>query len=213
MVSTSRTEVVHLSAAIVVLGLVFAIAMTKGQGIGSVVPSGWILFVSMAAVVTGFLPHELAHKLVAQRYGLAAEFRGSWPALALSLFIVLATSLTAPDGRGIVLAAPGAVMLSGAISYRTHGIVSVVGPGVNILVAALAWPFAVTVNPETDRVAQLFHTIALVNAVLAVFNLVPFGPLDGRKVWWWHRGVYVLAMGTAVVFLVALLVVLGTPAT
>ena len=36
----------------------------------------------------------------------------------------------------------------------------------------------------------LFYLGARINTWLAVFNLIPFGPLDGAKIFSWHKGAW-----------------------
>jgi len=51
----------------------------------------------------------------------------------------------------------------------------------------------------------LLHTLtgtALAAGGAAAFNLIPFGPLDGAKVFRWNAGIYVLVMGAAIASLV-----------
>jgi len=36
-----------------------------------------------------------------------------------------------------------------------------------------------------------------VNGMLASFNMLPVGPLDGRKVFAWNRGFFLLLIGVA----------------
>jgi len=41
-----------------------------------------------------------------------------------------------------------------------------------------------------------------VNLILAAFNLIPWGPLDGRKIWDWNHQYYLMAAaGVIVMFL------------
>ena len=42
------------------------------------------------------------------------------------------------------------------------------------------------------------YIVSFINSFLAFFNLLPFGMMDGLKVWNWHKGVYALAMGLAI---------------
>ncbi|HEV2166315.1 MAG TPA: hypothetical protein VGS23_04995, partial [Thermoplasmata archaeon] len=78
--STSRTELFHLVLASTVLSLDFALIRTSflGRGVFGVPdPSSiltWLPF-GVAAALTGFVVHEIAHKVSAQRHGFWAEFR------------------------------------------------------------------------------------------------------------------------------------------
>jgi Zn-dependent protease len=45
-----------------------------------------------------------------------------------------------------------------------------------------------------------------INLWIALFNLIPFGPFDGRKVLAWSKGVYLIALTiAAVAFLFSML--------
>lgn len=65
--------------------------------------------------------------------------------------------------------------------------VGLAGVGANLLIATIfglmiryADPLGITVGPF----AQMLATIVYLNIVLAVFNMIPFPPLDGAKVLW-----------------------------
>jgi Zn-dependent protease len=46
--------------------------------------------------------------------------------------------------------------------------------------------------------------MAVINGWLAIFNLIPFGPLDGMKVMQWNRKVWLAALALAIAgFIVA----------
>jgi Zn-dependent protease len=47
------------------------------------------------------------------------------------------------------------------------------------------------------RSTQLLAMGARVNIWLAVFNLIPFGPLDGAKILRWNKGIWLLAIAGA----------------
>jgi Zn-dependent protease len=155
------------------------------------------LLASFLAVGSGFVLHELAHKVVAQRYGHWAEFRAQFTNLVLSLLLAA--------GTGFLFAAPGAVIIQGSVTRRENGLISLVGPGMNFLIAAATFPFTQVVDPSRP----LPHTMAIVaiaNAFLCLFNLLPFGPLDGRKVLRWNAFAYTAALLLAIGFIVLLYV-------
>ena len=131
-------EVRQIVIAAAVLSVAFALAYSNGIFGIKLAAFPYLVLFSFIAVGIGFLCHELiGHKLIAQRNGLHAEFR-MWPVgLALALLSSLA---------GFVFAAPGAVYVSpridmwgqpAAVNKRRMGIVSIAGPLVNIVLAAV----------------------------------------------------------------------------
>lgn len=205
-VSTSRTEVLHLLIAAGVLTV--DIALVRSEINVSSVPGGLSLAsflsslgVAAVAALTGFVAHEMAHKVVAQRHGFWAEFRMS----PTGLFFSIATALF-----GFLLALPGATMIGGMGDLREWGRTSVAGPAVNLLEGAVFLAAAFVSVPVWDN-ALLWVTLmflALVNGIFAAFNLLPVGPLDGRKVLRWNRAIWIGTFGLALVFVVGVLSVL-----
>lgn len=99
---------------------------------------------------------------------------------------------------GFVIIAPGAVFILGRVTTRQNGIISVVGPIVN-LVLALAFLPLLLLFPQ-----GLLHDVGLfgfvINSWLALFNMIPVSVLDGRKVWLWNKAVFFVVIGLSVVF-------------
>jgi len=104
---------------------------------------------------------------------------------------------------GVLFAAPGAVMIAGNITREQNGKISIVGPMSNLAVAALMLPlavFSIQGVPEIVNIAA--YGLCLFSVVLAGFNLLPFMPFDGAKVWAWNKPVYVAALlATGALFL------------
>lgn len=188
-ISFSGTEVFHLVISVLVLSLAFTFAL-GGMALlgGEPVDVDEILEIlpfAAAIVVSSFVLHELAHKVVAQRRALWAEYRSSYVGLAVGL------ALSALSG--IVLAAPGAVHIYGRATDRDSGVISLVGPLVNLALGFLAYPFAFSSTGEAIKVGaagNLLELVVFINAALALFNMIPVRPLDGSKIWTWSKTAY-----------------------
>ncbi|MEM4662705.1 MAG: site-2 protease family protein [Candidatus Diapherotrites archaeon] len=142
--------------------------------------------ISLIAVGTGFVAHELAHRTVARRYGCYAEFR-MWP---FGLVLALLFSLL----FGVVFAAPGAVYVYGPhISRRQNAKISLAGPLTNALIGILFLIiFVVLVQEYNTYVGMLIYRVSTLNLWFAVFNLIPFPPLDGNEVAKYFPGIWAL---------------------
>jgi Zn-dependent protease/CBS domain-containing protein len=147
----------------------------------SVNPHQGALTYAVAAILTAvvffasLLAHELAHSLVALRYGLRVE--------KITLWIFGGVSQLSGD-----VPSPGAeVWIAG------------VGPLTSLVLGAIflgaAGLFAGT-HPASASVAGVFETalayLGVTNVALAVFNVIPAAPLDGgrllRAIVWWRTG-------------------------
>jgi len=133
----------------------------------------------MLTVGLGFLLHELAHKFMAQRYGFWAEFRMSPWGLALALIFAFIS------GGSFIFAAPGATLISGYSTKRENGIIALVGPLTNLLLAFIFY----SISPLVYQIGLMGFRI---NLWLAAFNLIPFGGLDGQKVLSWSIFIWAL---------------------
>ena len=129
---------------------------------------------SLVTVGVAFLLHELAHKVVAVRFGQHAEFRADFGMLALAVAGGLA---------GFLFAAPGAVHHRGRITPREHGLIAVAGPLTNVALAVVSLGLF-GVAPD------LAWRGLYINVLLAGFNMIPFGPLDGATVLDWSKAAY-----------------------
>lgn len=191
-------EVRDLLAAWFALGVAFALFFGGGSGVLER-PAVFVelLLVSIVTAGIGFLLHELAHKVVAIRFGQVAAFRANYPMLLFAILAGLA---------GFIFAAPGAVYHRGRITARENGLVSVAGPWTNIILGFL---FAPLVLVDVAIVARIGIYGVLINLFLAAFNMLPFGPLDGRKVLAWSKAVFAVTfVGSVGLLAVAVLALL-----
>lgn len=154
----------------------------------------FILPIVMIGVGLGFILHELAHKFAALHYGYWAEFQIWIP----GLFISLISSFF-----GFIFAAPGAVVIYGnSMSKKVNGIISIVGPITNILIAVifllalLNFGIFASLNQITlVYLSNIFYLGFSVNAFLALFNLLPIAVFDGKKVFDWNPIIWVVMIG------------------
>jgi Zn-dependent protease len=193
-VSVSRRELRDLVAAWLLLGLAFALfrVPVSPTTMTDVLFSqffAWEFLLSLATVGVAFLLHELAHKVVAVRFGQDAEFRADYGMLGLAVASGLA---------GFLFAAPGAVHHRGYITPRENGLIALAGPLTNVALAGVSFAL-LPVAPDIGS-RGLF-----INVLLAGFNMIPFGPLDGATVLEWSPVAYALSavvtIGPALVWL------------
>lgn len=154
--------------------------------------------IAFVAVLIGFLFHELAHRYVARKFHAIAYFK-MWPqGLLFGLFLLI---------FGVKAAAPGAVVVNpfrySRWKYRsTHltvnewGWIAAAGPLSNVFFAII---FALIGAYTTSIIALGANFIFGVNAILAAFNLIPFGPLDGAKVLRWKQWVWAFLFVVSIV--------------
>lgn len=181
-ITFSWREALDLTLSVIVLSIAFSLVIIQVNfgnimdlDVGTLLST---LPIAALIVVPAFILHELAHKIVAQRRDMWAEFRANPVGLVAGLVI--------PALTGILFAAPGAVEIVGHADKRDAGIISIVGPLVNIALAAGALVFDPFIRElPIGSFGDLVEIVVLLNIVLAGFNMIPLGPLDGRKVWKW----------------------------
>jgi Zn-dependent protease len=198
--SFSRIEVGHLFIAIGVLTVAFSFTFSKNSLLFFLLGSPvnvWNYFYYMQfaflGIVTAFFIHELSHKFVAQKYGLWSEFRMYPRGLLFSVIIAFFT--------GLVFATPGAVMFQGGARSFETGRIAAAGPISNIIIAVVTYVLYHFIFFDMGFWGTLIGFICLVNLLLATFNLLPFGPLDGKKVLLWSETVWFMLFSVSVLLL------------
>ncbi len=184
--TSSNVELRDLLKAWVAVSVAFALVL---GGFSLAFFSSFVI--SLVVVGTGFLLHELAHKIVAQRYGYFAEFRS----FDNMLFLAVIMSFF-----GFVFAAPGAVMIGGRTIRNDHnGKISLAGPAVNLVLAVLFLGVFYSTVGFINTIASYGMKI---NSWLCLFNLIPVWEFDGAKVFRWKKSLWVLMvlLGLALLF-------------
>jgi len=165
------------------LSAAFTLAMIWGQRLNPVIMTQFFV-ISLVTAGIAFIIHEMAHKFTAMKYGYWAEFQMN------SMMLVVAVAMAAI--AGIVFAAPGATMIYGtSISREENGKISLAGPVSNLI---LIIPFAALVFFSQAAGLGILAVIGIVgikvNAMIAAFNLLPIGPLDGAKILSWNPAIF-----------------------
>jgi Zn-dependent protease len=187
-ISTSDIELRDLAKAWIAISIMFASVVGGSLFSGNFYSS---FIVASLTVGTGFLLHELGHKLVAQRYGCFAEFRSFDQMLILGIIMALVSPF--------LFAAPGAVMIHGKVSKSRNGKISAAGPMVNLVLSVL---FLLLVFSGIGGIVRMIAAYGfMINTWLALFNMIPLWMFDGAKIWRWNKAVYFSIVAVCVVFM------------
>ena len=144
-----------------------------------------MFLISMVTAGIAFIVHEMAHKFTAMRFGYWAEFKMNTTMLVVAVAVAAIAK--------VVFAAPGATMIYGSqISTEENGKISLAGPLSNLI---LLIPFVILLiaglNTGIFEIALVGIMGLRINAMIAAFNLLPLGPLDGVKILAWNAPVYI----------------------
>jgi Zn-dependent protease len=191
----SKTELKHIGIAVLALSVSFTILY---MGVRNFFSTNWVINTlgwfgfSVVAVTFSFLLHELGHKFASQKMGAWAEFRMYPAGLIMGLIVSI---------LGILIAAPGAVMIYGRINDKENALISIAGPAVNGVLAGL---FIALSFVTTGGISALLYLIAHLNVVLAIFNMLPIMPFDGSKIYKWSKPVYFVMVAVLIALYLAI---------
>jgi Zn-dependent protease/CBS domain-containing protein len=119
----------------------------------------WIIgLLATLLLFASVLAHELAHSLVARARGL--------PVKNITLFIFGGVSNIEQEPKS-----PG-------VEFQ----MAFVGPLTSLLIGGLAYLILFLMRGGTSPLAAILGTLAVMNVLLGIFNLVPAFPLDGGRV-------------------------------
>ncbi|ELZ44218.1 peptidase M50 [Halorubrum coriense DSM 10284] len=119
----------------------------------------WLLGLSAAVgLFVGVLLHEFGHSLVAMRYGYEIE------SITLWLLGGLASFAEFPE------------------DWKHEFWIAIAGPLVSVAVGVACYGVVLVAAGGSNAVLFVFGYLALLNVVLAVFNMLPAFPMDGGRV-------------------------------
>jgi Zn-dependent protease len=126
-------------------------------------PTGayWVVGLATAGIFfASVLAHELAHSVVARRYGVGVQGITLW----------MLGGVARLDGE--------------SPSPRAEFLTSAAGPGTSVALAGVfaAGAFALDGLGAPGLLASALAWLAVINGILAVFNLIPAAPLDGGRI-------------------------------
>jgi len=185
--SLLRNEIIHLAiGTMLVMGVGLSLLRFSMNSLTS-------LIVLSLGFALSFIFHELAHKFVGLRKGFSARFR-----LNTIGIIITAASIFLP----IKFVAPGAVVIRGFSNLRDLCMIALAGPLANLVIALGILFSSIVFSDFPFFASQGLRTLGLLNAYIALFNLIPLGPLDGLKVFTYSKTYWATFFGLSVVLLI-----------
>ena len=89
-------------------------------------------------------------------------------------------------------------MISGPARRQDIGKISIAGPLTNIVLASIFLVLMIMAN----QYSWIFAVGAFINSYIAVFNLIPFGILDGFKIFYWNKRIWIVSFVISIVLMV-----------
>ncbi|MBU2590183.1 MAG: hypothetical protein KKA65_03635 [Nanoarchaeota archaeon] len=212
----TKREISYL--AIVTLVLTFVFAFNDNRDV--FVLSYWITNFIKVFVLVGIsvFIHDFAHDLAAKRYGFISEYRiwgvkkfglsgkDKYPKIinffgkkikmnAFPIGIIIALFLTLISNGKLFFTA---ISSYGLMIKKSHRIgrkfievtdfeeakIALAGPMANILLAIILSIF---------NSSGIFSTLILINSMMPVFDMIPFPGLDGSKVFWGSKPLFIFS--------------------
>jgi Zn-dependent protease/CBS domain-containing protein len=143
----------------------FLISWSLAQGYFPQTYPGWDIvtywitgIIAALLLFVSVLFHELAHSFVARSRGMSVS--------SITLFIFGGVSNLEEEPE----------------KPKAELVMSIVGPLASLVLAGIFWGLAQLVKSEQSPLVAMLGYLALINAILSAFNLIPGFPLDGGRV-------------------------------
>ncbi|WP_433629090.1 CBS domain-containing protein [Halomicrococcus sp. NG-SE-24] len=140
-----------------ILNMLWGVQLTVEPLTGGSMP--WILgTIAAVGLFAGVVLHELGHSLVAMRFGFPID------SITLWIFGGIASLTEQPE------------------DWLEELLIAIAGPAVSIALGVLSYAALFLVPVDLQAVRFIVGYLALMNLVLAAFNLLPGFPMDGGRV-------------------------------
>ncbi len=183
MVLITFLEILKLAATSLVLGFIFmGLFSRKPKTVYDMMHKKrfrWedLWFATLIAAPAVVL-HELAHKFVAMSFGYSASFEIFYFGLGLGLVLRLINS-------PFLIIAPGYVTIPGMVDSLpfVYRLIAFAGPLTNLVLWGVSFIVIKTKKDTLSHSSLNFWLMTRnINLMLFIFNMIPFDPFDGAKV-------------------------------
>lgn len=163
------------------------------------------LLIACILVAVSLFVHHAVQRLIALKVGFIPEHRIWWPGVLLGLILVIFSN-------GNIMVFAGCYMLIHHVSayrlgrhrigpnIRTWGYITMFGPVVNVALAGIAFGINMSVG------SALLNNFMWFNFMLAIYNSLPFPPLDGGIMFFASRLSYSFVAGVIYGYLILIYV-------
>jgi len=193
----SSTELKHLLIACILVTLVGISMLGSPYGIAYALsrfawymssPFWWVPVGMILIFLLAFIGHELAHKFVAQHYGMWSEFRMTTMGYYLSAVAILFS---------VPIFGTGTVYTSGTSNTEHNAKTNLAGPLSNFLMAIVLVIITIfTYGLASQPMLYLIQYGIIINSILGLFNMIPIQPFDGATVKDWKMSVWITLTNT-----------------
>lgn len=153
---------------------------------------GWIstFILSFFLISVSLMIKLTAHKLTAKKYDCTAVYKFDYNLFLIALLIGLISN------SALIFAVMGSITVASAyisrlghkfgnVTLREKGLINLSGPMMNIILALIS----IILHPVNP---VIFQELLRLNVFMSMFSLIPLPPLDGSKVIWWNRLVWLI---------------------
>jgi hypothetical protein len=172
----SSLELLVIAVGSVLLAASYVLAKGASLGLENIV-----LF--LVSGVVAMVAHDIAHRYLARKYNAVTEYQFWW----LGSIIMFITAIF----FGVVYAVPARTIINNSdkLDKKVKGIVYLAGPMVSFAFAIFFLLLSFLGGPWT----KLGLLGVSMNLLSSVYGLMPFNPMDGKKVIDWRGAVWAVA--------------------